>query len=83
MNFEQELLTEKEKEYLTAVIAPFRERVSYIYKVLCPYGERDTELISISYDDDDYEFNLPHFKAGTMYKSLSVNKKYSLGELGL
>lgn len=78
---EKEILDEKEKEYLSAVIRPFRDRVEYIKKV---GGNR--EFIEITINDKYFYFdniNLPYFKKGTMYKGMELNKKYTLKELGL
>lgn len=78
---EKEILDEKEKEYLSAVIRPFRDRVEYIKKV---GGNR--EFIEITINDKYFYFdyiNLPYFKKGTMYKGMETNKGYTLKELGL
>ncbi len=78
---EKEILDEKEKEYLSAVIRPFRDRVEYIKKV---GGNR--EFIEITINDKYFYFehiNLPYFKKGTMYKGMELDKKYTLKELGL
>ena len=82
------ILNRKEREYLGAVIKPFRDRVKYIYKT----NEIDdcSQLISIYMERYDYEENLrceymdlPHFKKDTMYKNMEAGKKYTLEELGL
>ena len=70
------ILTDKEKEYLSAVIKPFRDRVSSIPK------DGPLEYITISLDGDDFAI-LPNFKVGTMYKGMEINKRYNLEELGL
>ena len=70
------ILTDKEKEYLSAVIKPFRDRVSSISK------DGPLEYITISLDGDDFAI-LPNFKVGTMYKGMEINKRYNLEELGL
>lgn len=78
---EKEILDEKEKEYLSAVIRPFRDRIEYIKKV---GGNR--EFIEITINDKYFYFdhiNLPYFKKGTMYKGMELNKKYTLKELDL
>ena len=90
--YEGPVLDEKEKEYLSAVIKPFRDRVEYIKKVgttnsdnqfifirLKMYDCEDNEPESTKYEDID----LPYFKANTMYKNMEGNKKYSLKELEL
>lgn len=73
---EKEILDEKEKEYLSAVIKPFRDRVKYIKKV-----EDIGEYITIGLKDENLLF--PYFDKGTMYKGMELDKKYTLKELGL
>ena len=70
------ILAKKEKEYLSSVIKPFRDRVSSISK----YGP--LEYITISLDGDDFAI-LPNFEEGTMYKGMKLGKKYTLEELEL
>lgn len=83
--YKEEVLDEKEKKYLSAVIKPFRNRVINICKL---------ELISCNQfihmevkrcdEDTKYEYiNLPFFKKDTMYKNMKVGKDYTLKELGL
>lgn len=76
----QLLLNDAEKEYLSAVIKPFRNRVKYIVKT---YGVSEArQFIKIIMCDGEYS-NLPFFKEGTMYKGMKVDKQYTLQELGL
>ena len=81
------ILTEKENEYLSAVIKPFRDRRVVIKKYEYPQNEHKNECIQISvesYDKTGGEtVSLPIFKKGTMYKGLESNKCYTLEELGL
>ena len=71
------ILTEEEKEYLSAVIKPFRDRINYIYK-----GGVNWEYIQIKVAEDGY-INFPSFNKSTMYKGMKSGKKYTLEELGL
>lgn len=78
------ILTNKEKEDLSVVIRPFRDRVDSLYKTT----DRDREYIVICTRDDTeskplWFTDLPTFKAGTMYKGMELDKDYSLSELGL
>ena len=81
------ILTDKEKEYLSAVIKPFKDRKVVIEKHEYPQNNYRNECIQISvqfYDKTGGEtVSLPIFKKGTMYKGLESNKCYTLGELGL
>lgn len=79
------ILTKKEKEYLSAVIKPFRDRVLYIYKVEvlgyeCLVIEFLKFPIAESYND---MMVLPGFERGTTYKGMKLGEKYTLKELEL
>lgn len=73
----KEILDEKEKEYLSFVIKPFRDRVEYIQKVYDAIGY----YIRIKVSEDAIVF--PYFKKDAMYEGMEVRKKYTLEELGL
>ena len=75
--YKEHILDEAEKEYLKAVIKPFRDKVTGILK-----GDNGSEFIRISVENDG-AFRLPYFKKGSMYKNMKTNKKYKLEELGL
>lgn len=72
-----QVLDDIEKEYLSAVIKPWRNRVVNILKV----RTMDEEYLSISLEHD--VVNLPYFKKGTMYKGMIPSQIYTLEELGL
>lgn len=79
------ILDEKEKEYLTNVIKPFRDKVISIANY---YEESiDKNFIEIEvkqdYCNENQYVSLPYFKKGTMYKGMEEYKKYTLEELGL
>ena len=71
------ILDEAEKQYLSAVIRPFREKVLSICKI---QGE-PWEFICIKLKYEEIDF--PDFKQGTMYEGMEPNKDYTLEELGL
>lgn len=73
----EEILDEKEKEYLRAVIKPFRKRVGNIAKIQF----RTQEYIRIDLNDETISF--PYFKTGSMYKGMEVDREYTLKELVL
>lgn len=73
------ILDDVEKEYLSAVIKPFRKRIDYICKMS---GDTDVEYILISTKDNDRAC-LPYFLGNTMYKRMESMKRYTLEELGL
>ena len=82
----KEVLDEKEKEYLSAVIKPFKKRVIRIEKIKTLYGNSEFINIvlysSISCNKEE-SIQLPYFKKGTMYKGMKLDKRYTLKELGL
>ena len=76
---EEPILDDKEKEYLSAVIKP--------YKVIGIKKRQDDndEQICIDTIENRYEYiiMLPYFKKGTRYKGMKLNKEYTLEDLGL
>lgn len=76
--YEEPVLDEVERKYLSDVIKPFGHRVSYIVKRLNGSGY----YIAIIVNNFDV-MNLPYFTRNTMYKGMEVNRKYKLKELGL
>lgn len=75
---EKEILDEVEKEYLSNVVKPFRDKVKGITKGIL--GGKEYINIIIKNDCDIY---FPFFEEGTMYKGMEEDKKYTLEELGL
>lgn len=80
------VLTEKERDWLSLVISSFRHRVISI----CKYEDcNDVEFIEISYYDFDSKgkfvrkMPFPGFKKGEYYEGMEPDKYYSLSELGL
>ena len=75
--YKEDILTEKEKAYLSAVIKPFKNEVLNIQKKSNYY-----EWISIVMKNNE-TISLPFFEKETMYKGMEKNRKYTLEELGL
>lgn len=75
---EKEILDDVEKEYLSAVIKPFKDKVEYIRKSDNWIGE----YINIKIAKDS-TIVLPYFDKNTMYEGMEVRKEYTLEELGL
>lgn len=75
------VLTEKEKEYLSNVIKPFRDKVRLISK----HSNDNGQFISIEIKEKPHNNNifLPYFEEGSMYKGMKIGKFYTLEELGL
>ena len=78
--YKEPILNDTEKEYLAAVIRPFRDKVDTISK----FQTRDdsSQYIYIGMKDRRWS-NLPTFPKGTMYKGMIEGMHYSLKELGL
>lgn len=71
------LLTDSERNYLSSIIKPFRDKVTYIgmfqegnYKSYIEIGI-----------DGDLEIALPSFPNNKMYLGMKMDKKYTLDEL--
>lgn len=78
------ILTDEERQYLRAVIKPFRDNVLSIAKRHYLDSYEYMQIFVHTYDSDEVEeVALPNFKKGTMYKGMETNKKYTLEELGL
>lgn len=84
---EEPILTDEEKEYLSTVIKPFRDRIKNISKYKSEFGERYgyREYIHINFieNDSDCGLELPSFPENTMYKQIVLYEEYTLEELGL
>lgn len=72
------ILDDEEKEYLNAVIRPFKNRISDIVK-----RNFDSEKSYIVIHINSESFYFPYFKKGTMYEGMEADKKYTLKELCL
>lgn len=84
--YKEPILNEEEKEYISNVIKPFKNRVCYIikYKNLCVLNEEYIQICVRSYNNElDEDINLPLFVKGSMYKNMKLAQGYSLKELGL
>lgn len=77
--YKKSILDDVEKEYLSAVIKPFRSRVKYI-KIAEVGGTK--RFVHIKLCDND-SMNFPDFKVNTMYKGMKLEREYTLEELGL
>lgn len=77
-----DILDKEEKEYLSVVIKPFRDRIISIGKITTSSNNR--EAILITYTESPVRaMRLPDFPKGTMYKDMSNGIEYKLEELGL
>lgn len=76
--YKEPILDEVEREYLSAVIKPFKGNVDYICKRLNHGGY----YIAIVSNGSDVP-KLPYFPNNEMYKGMELDHRYKLKELGL
>ena len=78
--YKDPILDDVEREYLSAVIKPFRKMIAYIVKAQdFDDGKQCIRIILQNVDG----MRFPYFDDDTMYKGMKENKKYSLEELDL
>ena len=75
------ILTKQERNYLSQVIKPFREKILHISKLSSKDGENI--CIDIRYDWEEDSILLPRFATGTLYQGMKLGVEYSIKELGL
>ena len=73
------VLDETEREHLSNIIKPFRDKLKSIIR-LDWYYKSKYNYIQIEYDRDLEQIIL---KSDTMYNNMKLGKEYSLEELGL
>lgn len=85
--YKEPILDEAEKEYLKAVIKPFKKHVKTIIKVKqAATLYTITIYIEEKYNYETYETCLqfpPFEKSSGMYKGMELGRRYTLEELGL
>ena len=74
------ILDDVEREYLSAVIKPFRKKISCIRKSKDP--RKGKNYIKIEFCDGDRMF-FPNLSNDEMYKGMKLDINYTLEELGL
>jgi hypothetical protein len=84
----KEILDEAEKRYLSNFIRPFRDNVKYIKKTHYRYEKSKIEICVNGYIEeanisDTYYTFLPAFSTNEMYNGMTLEKEYTLEELGL
>ena len=78
--YKDPILDDVERKYLSAVIKPFRKKVSCIRKSKDLSEGKKYIKIELCNGDTMY---FPYLANDAMYKGMEVNKEYSLEELGL
>lgn len=74
------VLDDVEKEYLSAVIKPFRKKISCIRK--SKDARKGKNYIKFEFCDGDRMF-FPNLSNDEMYKGMELDRNYTLEELGL
>lgn len=78
--YKEPILTEEEREYLSAVIKPFRDEVRCIKKLNDDEWAEEYICICIKQSPST---NLPRFDEGMAYENMENGREYTLEELGL
>lgn len=78
--FKEHILDDVERKYLSAVINPFRKKVSYIRKR--KDLTKGKKYIQIELCDGDTMY-FPYLANDAMYKGMKLDRNYTLEELGL
>lgn len=76
----KEILDKTEREYLKAVIKPFKNKIKSICKVQITLDNKEHLVIYLQNNDN---MRFPTFEKGAMYKKMEPNEEYTLKELGL
>ena len=74
------ILDDVEREYLSAVIKPFRKKISYIRKSKDLSEGKKYIKIELCNGDTMY---FPYLANDAMYKGMKLDRNYTLEELGL
>lgn len=83
--YNKSILDKTEKEYLSNVIKPFKNKVYHIVKNTISFYDGDFIQICVKSNRNNvYQYiNLPAFPRDSMYKNMQLDYRYSLKELGL
>lgn len=81
--YKEPILDDKEREYLSAVIKPYKNKVTFIAKSKDAYEAKYFISIVVNGNYGREAIHLPWFKENTMYKGMEIGKHYTLEELGL
>ena len=73
----KKILDKVEREYLKAIVKPFRNKIRWIKLIETQRGC----YIQIVLRGEC--INFPYFETGTMYKGMKTGRSYTLEELGL
>ena len=78
--YKDPIIDDVEREYLSAVIKPFRKKVDHIVKRTSTQEEQYIRIVLCNLE----RMNFPNFNTNTgMYKGMEDERLYSLEELGI
>lgn len=77
------LLKNKEREYLSKVIEPFKDQIISIYKEQFGFNHESIIIEYYDFDRSQSTLCLPQFEKSSMYAGMECDRKYTLEELGL
>ena len=82
--YKPSILDKAEKEYLSAVIRPYRDRIVKIKKTEHDEPKYEYIVMQLIFRNcfDDY-LEFPLFNKDEYYKNMEIDKEYTLEELGL
>lgn len=82
--YKPQILSESEREYLSNVIKPYRDRIVNIKKTEHDEPKYEYIVMQLIFRNcfDDY-LEFPLFNKDEYYKNMEIDKKYTLEELGL
>lgn len=81
--YKEPILNKAERECLSAVIKPYKNKVTFIAKSKDLYEAKYFISIVVKGNYGREAIHLPWFKENTMYKGMKIGKEYTLEELGL
>ncbi len=84
LNYDRELLTPEEKEYLIAVLSPYKDKIEGIKKIPITQDEKSDTRLVITFSDEDINMTMPKIPYDDdKYCNLRVGQKYTADELKL
>jgi len=83
VEYKVSVLTNKEKQYLSNIIKPFRNKIIAIIKLPTGSDKEYIEMVFKDYDSSISFIDLPPFDENTLYIGMEESHRYSLEELEL
>ena len=84
INYDREILTNEEKEYLSTILYPYIDIISTVQKIPIEQKEKADYRIVIQFNDENPNLLLPSIPYDSdQYKNMRPGQKYTLEELKL